>query len=138
MTFYPYYANCSFAIVYCMGFTMIGMIVKNLVHYCRFGVLRQSNFYDDYGNARLGSFFACIIASQLFFIALISLFYSFNKAVSNNLSLSMTSSQLNLFALFFVTVNYCGLGGNVSLPQVFGSFLVLVGTVCSYLTIAYN
>ena len=50
----------------------------------------------------------------------------------------MTSAQLNLFALFFVTVNYCGLGGNVSLAQVCGAFLIVVGTVCSYLTIAYN
>ena len=63
VVFYPYYANCCFAIIFAMGFTMIGMIVKNLVHYCRFGVLRQSNFYDDHGNSRLGSFFACIVAS---------------------------------------------------------------------------
>ena len=62
-----------------LAFAIVGafMIIKNIVNYVRFGVGSQNDYYTPHDTLKVGSLLLTVIAGELLFGGLASMFFVF-------------------------------------------------------------
>ena len=73
----PFYSSNGIFAIITFGIIVTFMIIKNIVKYVRFGVSGQNDYYTPQDTLKVGSLLLTVLAGELLFCGLMTLFFVF-------------------------------------------------------------
>ena len=86
------------------------MIIKNVVNYIRFGISCQNDYYSEHDTLKIGSLLSTVIAGELFFVGLISMYFTMQKGSEYQINPAINTSLLTIISVILLLASYFGFG----------------------------
>ena len=109
--YFPFYASNGIFAIAMFVIVATFMIIKNIVKYIRFGVSGQSDYYTSQDTLKVGSLLSTVLAGELLFAGLLSLFFVFQESRHYGICAAVNTSLLSMISLILLLASYFGFGG---------------------------